>query len=340
MRIMVFDVPAENGGALSVLLEFYNNFKLDKENEYIFVLSKVELSETKNIKVLYYPWIKKSWIHRLYFDNFIAPKLIKKNNTDKVFSLQNVIIPHTKVEQTLYVHNAIPFSEYKFKFVENKLLWVYQNIISRNIFKSIKKANKVIVQTQWMKSKCRDKIGKNPNDIEVMRPKMNIEIKNYFIETQESLSTFFYPASGVEFKNHKVIVDACLELKKKNINNYKVLFTLSGNENKNIEDLYTISKNNKLPIEFIGYIAKETVFEYYSKSVLIFPSYIETVGLPLLEASLHKTPILSSNCEFAHEILDNYDRKYFFEPLMFNDLYILMMKIIKKSIEFELDNNK
>ena len=39
MRIMVFDVPAESGGALSVLHEFYNEFKLDQENEYIFVLN-------------------------------------------------------------------------------------------------------------------------------------------------------------------------------------------------------------------------------------------------------------------------------------------------------------
>ncbi|MDU5106516.1 glycosyltransferase [Clostridium sp.] len=314
MRIMVFDVPAENGGALSVLLEFYNKFKLDGENEYIFVLSKAELSETKNIRVLYYPWIKKSWIHRLYFDNFIAPKLIKKNNVDKVFSLQNVIIPHTKIEQTLYVHNAIPFSEYKFKFVENKLLWVYQNIIGKNIFKSIKNANKVIVQTQWMKNKCIDKTKKNPNDIQVMLPKINIEVKNYFIETKESLSTFFYPASGVEFKNHKVIVDACLELKKKNINNYKVLFTLNGNENKGIELLYKIIKENELPIEFIGYISKERVLDYYSKSVLIFPSYIETVGLPLIEASLHKTHILVANCEYAIEILNGYKKALFFNP--------------------------
>ena len=51
MRIMVFDVPAEGGGALSVLHEFYNEFKLDLENEYIFVLSLPELEETSNIKV-------------------------------------------------------------------------------------------------------------------------------------------------------------------------------------------------------------------------------------------------------------------------------------------------
>ena len=154
MRIMVFDVPAESGGALSVLHEFYNEFKLDQENEYIFVLSVPELKETSNIKIIRFPWIKKSWGYRLYFDHFIAPRLIKEYEIDQVLSLQNITIPRTKVYQSVFVHNALPFSEHRFSFVENRLLWVYQNIIGKNIMRSITKADHVIVQTRWMKKKC------------------------------------------------------------------------------------------------------------------------------------------------------------------------------------------
>ena len=75
MNIMVFDVPAESGGALSVLKYFYSEYKADENNNYIFVVSKPEMKEAHNIKVLRYPWIKKSWLHRLYFDSLIAPKL-------------------------------------------------------------------------------------------------------------------------------------------------------------------------------------------------------------------------------------------------------------------------
>lgn len=334
MRIMVFDVPAESGGALTILKQYYDRAVEDKNNEWIFIISTPYLKETKNVKIIRYPWIKKSWMHRIFFDNFIAHKLVKKNNIDKILSLQNVIIPHIKVHQTVYVHNAIPFSAYKFRLNENKLLWIYQNIIGRSIFKSIKEANKVIVQTQWMKNKCIDKIGKNSDDIEVITPQIDIEIKNYFIEAKETLTTFFYPASAVEFKNHKIIVDACLELKKKNINNYNILFTLKGNENKSIEELYRCVKENKLPIEFIGYISKEKVMDFYSKSILLFPSYLETVGLPLIEAKLHNTYIIASDCEFSHEILDGYDKVYYFDYTNYNTLYMLLMKFIKKSNEF------
>lgn len=326
---MVFDVPAASGGALSVLHEFYNEFKQDQENEYIFVLSLPELKESSNIKVLRYPWIKKSWGHRLYFDHFIAPKLIKKYKVDKVLSLQNIVIPHTRIYQSLFVHNALPFSEYKFSFKKDRLLWVYQNIIGRTIIKSIEKANQVIVQTEWMKKKSIEKLQINPEKIEVHPSKIDIEVKKYFMKNKDSISTFFYPASGEVFKNHKIIVDACLILKEKGITDYQVIFTLRGDENNHIANSYDTVKKNNLPIKFIGDLKREEVFELYTKTTLIFSSYIETVGLPLLEAKMHGTPIIASDCSFSHEILGDYDKKIYFNPFKTDSL----VKAINRSID-------
>ena len=326
---MVFDVPAESGGALSVLYEFYNEFKLDQKNEYIFVLSFPELKEISNIKVLRFPWIKKSWGHRLYFDNFVAHELIKEYEVDQVLSLQNIIIPHTKVYQSVVVQNALPFSEYRFSFIENKLLWVYQNIIGRNIMNSIKKADHIIVQTNYMKKKCIEKLRIKDEKIEVKQPKINFEVKKAFKKGKKSLSTFFYPASGMIFKNHKIIVDACLILKKEGFTDYSVLFTLEENENKHIVELNKIIMENNLPVKFIGTISREQVFDYYSMSVLVFPSYIESMGLPLLEAKLHNTPVLASDCSFSHELLDNYDNVDFFDPFSSNELLCLIKKYLR-----------
>lgn len=327
MKIMVFDVPAVSGGALSVLHDFYNEFKINKENEYIFVVSSPKLKETPNIRVLRYPWIKRSWIHRLYFDHFIAPKLIKNYNIDKVLSLQNIMIPHTKVYQSVFVHNALPFSEYRFKLDENKKLWIYQNIIGKKIFRSIKKADSVIVQTKWMKKRCIEELNVTNKKIVIKPPKLDIKVNKFYQETKESLSTFFYPASGVLFKNHRAIVDACLKLKEDQIEEYKVVFTLEGNENKHILELYNIVTENQLSIEFVGSLTRDEVLSFYSKTVLIFPSYIETVGLPLIEAKAHKTPILVSNYEFAHEILDGYDQVEYFDPF---DVYSIKRALLGK----------
>jgi len=338
MNIMVFDVPAEIGGALAILNEFYGEAKSsqDKNIHWFFVVSRPELQETKNIKVLRFPWVKKSWLHRLYFDHFIAAKLIKKYRIDKVLSLQNIIVPHTRVPQTVYVHQSIPFVNYKFSIKEDKLLWVYQNIIGRSIIKSIKKAEKVIVQTNWMKAACIEKSNVESEKIEVLPPRINVEVKKYFEPNEESLSTFFYPAAGSLYKNHEIIVEACKKLVSKSIKDFKVIFTLMGNENPYILSLYNEVKKNNLPIEFVGRLSRDQVFELYTKSILLFPSYIETVGLPLLEAKLHRGIIVASDCLFSREILDGYENAYFFNPFDEDDLSKLIARFITSEFKLTL----
>ena len=129
LRIMVVDVAAESGGALTILSDFYHEYKDEKSNEYIFVVSRPILEETNNIRVLRYPWIKKSWLHRIYFDYLIAPTLVRKFNVDEVLSLQNVIVPNVKVRQLLYMHQPLPFIPKQFSLLAEPLFWVYQNII-------------------------------------------------------------------------------------------------------------------------------------------------------------------------------------------------------------------
>lgn len=333
MNIMVFDVPAEGGGALSILSEFYNEVKSkrDKSIKWIFVLSTPSFQETEYIKVLRFPWVKKSWGHRFFFDNVIAPQLIKKYNVDEVFSLQNVIVPRTDVKQTLYLHQPLPFIEHKFSFSENKLFWIYQNIISKNIFSSIKKADKVIVQTEWMRKACIQKTNIDSEKVVIMPPQIKIDDISLFQKSKESLSTFFYPASELKYKNHEIVVEACKRLKDEGFNDYRIIFTLKGNENDHITKLYREALENDLPINFVGKLQREVVFNYYANSVLLFPSYIETFGLPLLEAKLYKSVIIASNSEFSHEILDNYENVYFFDP--FNSLQLSnLMKMTTKLI--------
>jgi glycosyltransferase involved in cell wall biosynthesis len=343
MNIMVFDVPAESGGALSVLNDFYHEVigNTDKNINWIFVLSTPRLEEKANIKILRYPWIKKSWGHRYYFDQVIAPKLVRQYKADKIFSLQNVTIPRANCGQILYLHQPLPFVDYKYSIKENRLFWVYQNIIGRNIINSVKKAQHVIVQTEWMKRACIEKTQVESNKIKVIPPVINLKIEKYFEPNEKTLSTFFYPASGLEYKNHQVIVDACLELKSSMDKDYQIIFTLNGNENQHVENLYRIVEEEQLPIRFEGSKTRDEVFDLYTKSILLFPSYIETFGLPMLEAKLYNGVIFASDTPFSHEILDQYENSYFFDAFSANTLARLMENIINNKMEYQsIETNK
>jgi glycosyltransferase involved in cell wall biosynthesis len=336
MKIIVYDVPAASGGALSILKDFYEEVKTSTNTtEWIFVVSTDQIKSTENIKVLNYSWIKKSKLHRLLFDYVTAPYLVRKIKADKIFSLQNVTVPFTGVKQILYIHNALPFTNKKMKFKEDKSAWVYQNVIGRKIISSAKKADRIIVQNNWMKEKCKIITNKKDEDIEVVAPGIaGVLPDEYFTPDLESLPTFFYPAGVGVYKNHTLILEACRELKKIINKDFKVLFTLTGKENAYAKDLYDETQKENLPIHFAGAMSREDVYSQYQKSILLFPSYIESFGLPLLEARMYRCIIFASACEFAYEILSDYDNAYYFDYSEPDELVKLMAGVIENKISY------
>ncbi|MBO1263996.1 glycosyltransferase [Proteiniclasticum sp. SCR006] len=338
MRIMIFDVAADSGGALAVLKQYYEKAKEDIENEYYFVLSIANISNSENIKVMNFPWIKRNWLYRIFFDEFVAPFLVKKNKVDKVISLQNIIIPKVSVYQEVLVHNALPFSDYKFKFICEPLLWTYQNIIRRKIIKSIYKADRIIVQTNWFKNELIQQFNVSDSKILIDHPKvssLSLETNHNHHNTSNVVS-FFYPSSAMSFKNHDVLINAVRILLNNHVSNFRLILTLSGDENKRISNLFQIVLQDKLPIDFVGYLKQDEVYEFYRSTTLIFPSLIETFGLPLIEGKMHNANIIASDLPYARELLDSYEKAVFFDPEDPVQLSNIMEECIQKHSKKEV----
>ena len=335
MNIMVIDVPATSGGALSILQEFHAEVLAndDKINKWVFVVSTPQLRQTENVKVLNYPWIKKSWLHRLYFDCFVAPQLVKSYQIDRVFSLQNLVVPRTSVPQVVYVHQPLPFVEHRFRFAEDPKLWFYQNVLSRAIFWSMRRAQKVIVQTEWLRLQGSNKSGSPKEKIHVVRPSVNAAVITAYQNNDNSRKTFFYPASSILYKNHSVAIKACEVLKEQGVHDYRVIFTLTGKEDNHISLLYQRAQQQGLPVRFAGPMQRAEVFQQYQKAVLLFPSYVETFGLPLLEAALHGSPVIAAGTMISREVLGGYPNAHFFDYSDPSELAEIMRKMIMGEIE-------
>lgn len=84
-----------------------------------------------------------------------------------------------------------------------------------------------------------------------------------------------------------MILKACKEIKSKNID-FNVVFTITGAENAYAVKLKEYSKINDLNVVSVGMLRRQEVLEYYTKSVLLFPSIIETDAL-LLKKQNHRT---------------------------------------------------
>ncbi len=330
-KILVYDVAAEFGGALSVLYDFYENAAKNTDDiKWIFVISKAELHRAKNIEVLSYPKVKKSWLHRVLFDIFYAPEIVKKYKPDVVFSLQNIMIPRIKEPQVIYMHQGIPFSETEFSFRESKKLWVIQNVLSILIKKSIKKSKKTVVQTKWIAEAVKKQTKIAEDKITVVRPGVlcDFELKEY--NKEKARKTFIYPSSAAIYKNHKLVVDAVKKIVQQGTTDFEVLFTATNEQLSAIGTEVTESQ-----IKCIGNQPREKIIELLFGATLLFPSKLETFGMPLAEAAVCGSYILAGDTVFAHEVLENYKNVDYFDVSDPDILAEKMQDIIKNGFSYE-----
>lgn len=310
MKLAVYDVAASSSGALSVLEEFHSRVLEDEDNEYLFIISSPSLEASENVSIARFPWVKKSWLHRLWFDFMVGPRLIREWEPDRILSLQNTIMPRSNVPQTVYEHNCLPrpFCDYRFSLSRETSLWIRQNILGRVIIRSLKKAQHVIVQTTWMKKRCIERLGISPGFITVDPPTVHEVPQGSFAPIRPFC--FIYPATAMRFKNHELILDAC-EILNGLPCDYRVLLTLCGSENRRIARMQRRVKAGGLPVEFIGWQERDRLYSIYEKSALLFTSELESYPLPLIEARQVGSPIIVPDAEYAREILREGDAVFF-----------------------------
>lgn len=323
MRIVVNDIAASEKGALSVLLDFYEAVcEYDKENEYIFLLSDRYVQETKRIKVLLRPDVKKNPFKKVWFDLVAGRHYVNCLEPDVVFSLQNIITFGARAPQVVYIHQSIPFQkEKRFSFIkrkERKLAFI-QHIVGKIICSSARNADAVIVQTEWMKSALFNRRTISPEKITVVRPDIKvpegIQEKNGWNPYH-----FFYPTSDYPYKNNEIVEEAAGCLEKEFGSNVRVEMTLEK------------PKEGTEGVFYVGKLSREELWQKYQSNTLIFASCIETVGLPLIEAMRCGTIILAADCPYAREVLKGYKNAYFFAYHSSEELVSLMKKVLTGEI--------
>lgn len=323
MRIVVNDIAASEGGALSVLLDFYRAVcEYDKENEYIFLLSDNYIQETERIQVLLRPDVKKSGFKKVWFDFVSGRFFVNRLKPDVVLSLQNIITFGVRAPQAVYIHQSIPFQkERKFSVLkkEERKLALIQYGIGRIICRSANKADTVIVQTAWMRDALLEKVKTNREKVRVVTPDVRMPEDQTEIDSW-SLHRFFYPTADFQYKNNEVVLEAVGKLAEEAPSDFCVELTL--------EKTAPPIKG----IRFIGRLFREELWQKYRSATLIYASYIETFGLPLAEARKCGTVILAADCAYAREVLEGYENAYFFDYHSSEALAALMRRVLRGDI--------
>lgn len=292
------------------------------------------------IKFIEFMDSKKSYLKRFYYEYFYFKRLSKKLKPYLWFSLHDMTPNVVTDKRAVYCHNPIIFYDVKRKDMINEFKMFMFSRFYKYIYKiNIKKNNFVVVQQDWIRKRFK-KIFKIKNVV-VAHPNVVIDdSNNNFKNTKIVKNSFLYPSFPRIFKNFEVICKAVEILENKNIENFKVYLTIDGNEN--IYSKEIVEKYGRLKcIEFIGLQTRENLMKYYSKiETVIFPSKLETWGLPISEAKAFGKNIILADLEYAHETLGTYEKVMFFGPDDAEKLAEKMEMLINddenmKNIEFD-----
>lgn len=320
MRTIVISAVNLNvGGTLTILrdcLGYLSTLAEKKDYRIVAIVYKKELADFPNIEYIETQWPKKGWINRLWFE-YISMKRISKDLEPVYlwFSLHDTSPSVFAERRAAYCHNSFSF----YKWRSHDLLFAPKialfAIFTKYIYQTnIKKNKYLVVQQEWFRNAMSKMFALNPKRIIVAPPQSKIVELNRQFPLNEEFS-FVFAGSPNSHKNFEVICQAVDILENElKMNKFKVYITVKGMENKYANWLH--KKWGKLKaLYFIGFVDKKTLYDYYGKSnCLIFPSKVETWGLPISEFSTLNRPMLLADLPYAHETAAGSKHVAFFDP--------------------------
>ena len=339
--ILISAVNLTVGGPLSVLKDAVNVFVRDYLSEYklvLFVNNKSlfsDIAHHKEIEFHQFAYPKRSWLLRMWFEYIHCWFISKKIKADVWIALNDLTPNATAKTKIVYCHNPAPFYELDKDITWRKKLFFFHFFY--NFFYSINiRSNKyVFVQQQWMRDEFKKLFALN--NIVVAHPDVQKPQELITPDTSKDKFRFFYPALPRVSKNFETLFEAVKQLAKIN-SGFELIVTFNGSENIYASQL--IDQYSGLScIKFIGEQSREDVWKLYAtSSCLVFPSKMETWGLPITEMKTFNKPIIVANCKYANETVGSYDKVCFFEAGDVATLASLMEKTINGTLEYDRRN--
>ena len=338
-KSIIVNAPAlSTSGGLTILKQFLSACQARNEHFICFISNNINVEAPSNVRLI--KLSKQNWLKRIYWDSFGLKRFLKKNNFSYhvCISLQNTTV-NIDVPQLIYLHQPLPFSDYDWSFFNSKerIFFLYKRFYSFFIFMHLQKSTKFVVQTNWMKRALIEKFNVK-NEIFVVKPNMYKLDTSDFVDKLDSEFWLFYPATPLIYKNHSVLIKA-LRLFINNNSNLKIklLFTFLEDD---CPELKKLISEHQLQgnVSFLGVLSPSLMVAYYKSSDLVlFPSYIETFGLPLAESAQLSKFIICSDLPYSRDVLNNYPNVEFVD---YNDPFIWAETIQSFLIDKKLLINK
>lgn len=223
----------------------------------------------------------------IFWQQTLLPKLLKKHRIDVFWGPEQTLpLGKTACKKILTVHDFV-YRRYP-ETMRRTVRWITTNIGE----KSIKCADFVIVDSEFTQQELYHFFPKYPKEkVKVVACGINSTTPPPHAQRKKQ---FLFVGSLEPRKNLKNLVAALEKLAKKGIH---VPLYLTGPKGWNNNDENDLIQNSAIAsdIHHLGFVSDEKLQELYSTSAaVVFPSFYEGFGLPVLEALKCRTPVLTT----------------------------------------------
>lgn len=312
--VVISAVNFTEGGPLTVLRECLHAAasELSADWKIIALVHDKRLIDEPRVQFVEVPEAKRSWLGRLRQEWISFHALSRQWKPDVWLSLHDITPRVVARRQAVYCHNPAPFYKLPWRearmeptlFVFNRLYkFIYGTFISRNTW--------VIVQQNWLRQAFQQLFGNIPVVVAYPAGGKSNSLEDRDFSRTGTKHIFIYPTLPRVFKNIETVMEAARRLALKTGVPFELQVTIAGNENKYAQWLHARYADVSV-IKFIGRQSREQMaWRYQQADTVVFPSKLETWGLPISEAKSWEKPLLVAEVPYAHESVGNYDKAQF-----------------------------
>jgi glycosyltransferase involved in cell wall biosynthesis len=256
--------------------------------------------------------IHSDFISRLKFNNSGLQDWITNNSISPscFISFNNLGVNiYNSVPQILYFHQSLslvyPWSN--INFLRDRNIWFYGIFFPYVIKFFLKRNSIIVVQTGWMKDAFFNRFKIAKEQIHVFKPVFELVKTGRILKEIDNKCIFFYPAGYCDYKNHMEIVNAIKYIKENSPIQFEkiIVFFTIDEKTKLFKEVQRLGLQDSF--RFLGNIPYDKVCQIYQNtSALLFPSLIESFGLPLLEAANFSLKIITIESSYSREVLNGY----------------------------------
>lgn len=313
--VVISAVNIRKGGTLTILRDCLRSASaLCPDCRVIALVHDRSLCDFPGIEYVEMPDTVKSWSRRLWCEYVTMRKLSLKFGPVHVWLSLHDTTPRVKAEhRAVYCQTSFPFLKPKIQdLVFDPKIFLF-TLFTRFAYRvGVHSNDYLISQTGWFRAGLSEMLSFPSEKIIVFPPERSSSVLDPSVHVKPQ---FIFPATPDCHKNFEVLCEAARLLEAElGKGRFKVVLTINGTENR-----YSRWIRRKWgaveSIDFHGFVSREALVALYSESAaLVFPSRVETWGLPISEYSSLQRPMILADLPYAHETASGCSAVSFFNP--------------------------